>query len=397
MRTKNLLCKVTRHFGALACAVFCFLLNVSAYHTGHRQFTFTDNTRNNRQVPVEVYYPSVTSGDNVPVAESTFPLIVFGHGYMMAWGSYSNFADTLSQAGYIIAFLTTESSLVPSTTDYAKDFAFVAQSVNLENGKADSPFFRRLNGRVAAAGHSMGGGCAILSSEYYTNFDAYILFAPLNITPSTGIQAAKISVPVLIYSAGKDCITPPAQNQQPIYDSIRSGLKTMISITGGSHCQFAGSDFYCTLGESACLQKPSVTSETQQKLTFSTFLPWLDFVMKGNVPAGVRFQQLLSASSGISVVQSMPITSLGLVRGSKYALKVFPQHSPEMLTIEVDPVILNGEYLLLDLTGKIILRGKLANTFRTEVQIVNITSGIYIVQVVDKSTGIYSTKIALVH
>ena len=54
-------------------------LPAQPYPIGHRTMNFTDPSRNNRAVPAEVYYPAQTAGNNTPVENGTFPVIVFGH------------------------------------------------------------------------------------------------------------------------------------------------------------------------------------------------------------------------------------------------------------------------------------------------------------------------------
>jgi hypothetical protein len=49
-----------------------------AFQIGHQSKTYNDPARNNRNIPVEIYYPSTQSGNNVPFATGVFPVIVFG-------------------------------------------------------------------------------------------------------------------------------------------------------------------------------------------------------------------------------------------------------------------------------------------------------------------------------
>jgi hypothetical protein len=50
---------------------------------GHKQQAFIDASRSNRTIDTEIYYPANTAGDNVPMANGTFPTLVFGHGFVM--------------------------------------------------------------------------------------------------------------------------------------------------------------------------------------------------------------------------------------------------------------------------------------------------------------------------
>ena len=56
---------------------------------GHKQQAFIDASRSNRSIDTEIYYPANSSGDNVPMANGTFPILVFGHGFLMTWDSYA--------------------------------------------------------------------------------------------------------------------------------------------------------------------------------------------------------------------------------------------------------------------------------------------------------------------
>lgn len=75
---------------------------------GHTTLTFNDPNRTGgfgsgagagRQIQTEIYYPSATTGENVAVANGTWPLIVFGHGFAMNWDAYSNIWNQLVPLG----------------------------------------------------------------------------------------------------------------------------------------------------------------------------------------------------------------------------------------------------------------------------------------------------------
>jgi hypothetical protein len=44
-----------------------------AFQIGHISMDFLDSDRNDRLIPVEVYYPALTTGEEVPVAPGQFP------------------------------------------------------------------------------------------------------------------------------------------------------------------------------------------------------------------------------------------------------------------------------------------------------------------------------------
>ena len=71
--------------------IFFFSVNLFAASAqtaiGHTQISFTDSLRQNRSIPTQIYYPADSAGDDVPLSLITsgkFPLIVFGHGFLMS-------------------------------------------------------------------------------------------------------------------------------------------------------------------------------------------------------------------------------------------------------------------------------------------------------------------------
>ena len=116
-----------------------FLSSKAQYSSiGHRSESFNDISRS-RTVTCEIYYPADFSGNNVAVVSDTahFPVLVFGHGFVMAYTSYATLRDSLVGHGYIIAFPTTETGFSPSHLEFGKDIAFVAEQIQLSNTNSD--------------------------------------------------------------------------------------------------------------------------------------------------------------------------------------------------------------------------------------------------------------------
>ena len=104
-----------------------------SYNIGHTNMAFFDDARN-RSISTEIYYPANEMGENVLLANGGFPVIVFGHGFLMAYEAYANFWTELVPKGYIMAFPTTEMSLSPAHEELGADLKFVAdEMLNLNN------------------------------------------------------------------------------------------------------------------------------------------------------------------------------------------------------------------------------------------------------------------------
>ena len=270
-----------------------------SFQIGHRQITFSDPDRQGRQVLTELYYPSMEDGENVPVAGSTgtrFPLLVFGHGFVMEWGAYSNFWNTLVPKGYILAFPRTESGLSPDHLTFGQDLAFLVSAIQAEGDEGDSPFFGKVDTSSCVMGHSMGGGSSFLSVQYNSAITAIVNFAAAETNPSAISACPAIPIPALLFAGANDCITPAGSNQQMMYDSLGSTCKALVTITGASHCQFAEQNALCAFGELTCSPAPAISRAEQHRLVDTLLIPWLDYHLKGICQASVQFESILTSS-----------------------------------------------------------------------------------------------------
>ncbi|MGL2966012.1 poly(ethylene terephthalate) hydrolase family protein [Flavobacterium sp. XGLA_31] len=273
------------------------------FQVGHTTVNFTDTSRGNRVIATEIYYPADAAGDNVPVTTSTtavFPVLSFGHGFVMTWDAYQNFWSSLVPNGYIMVFPKTEGSLAPSHLDFGKDLSFVLDQMAVLNTNATSLFYNKISPMNAVMGHSMGGGASFLAAQLNTNIKTLVNFAAAETNPSAIQAAASIQIPSLIFSGGNDCVTPPNTNQIPMYNELLSNCKTLLTILGGSHCQMANSNFFCGVGESSCSPQPTITRAAQQNIINTYLLPWLDFQLKGNCAQGNSFDTQLLSDNSIS-------------------------------------------------------------------------------------------------
>lgn len=342
-----------KHFLTLIFLLAFSALMAQPFPVGHRQLTITDPARPGRNIGVEIYYPATTAGEDVPVASGQFPVVVFGHGFLMVWSSYQPYWETLVPEGYILAFPTTEGSFSPSHAAFGADLSRVRAWLASENAVTGSIWENHIAPTSAVMRHSMGGGASFLALAGDTAFTTLIGIAAAETNPSATQAATGIAKPALILAGGNDCVTPIPQHQQPMFDSLSAFSKCLITITGGSHCQFAASDFFCNTGESTCQPAPAITPTTQQTLTFRAILPWLDFYLKQDCPSGPVFQQRL-IDSGISFVQTgvldcniTPANSLG----REAWMTLYPNPSSGSLKLEWQGRAIQ-EVALLESTGR---------------------------------------------
>lgn len=283
-------------FAIFAFQVFNTLF--AQYAIGTIDLTLTDASRS-RDVIVELYYPATSAGASTPVASGTFPLITFGHGFVMGVDAYYNLKDSLVPKGYIFALVDMETSFSPNHGEFGADLLFVNNEIKAR-AISDNTFilYQDLNGKSAIMGHSMGGGATMLAGGTATSSQVTCLvgMAAAETTPSAISACGNITVPTMIFCASNDGVTPIADHQQPMYNAINA-CKFLINITGGAHCYYANTNLACDFGESVSSTGISITRAEQQQTTFRYLNPFLDYFLNDNASAWSQFNSQLTNTS----------------------------------------------------------------------------------------------------
>ncbi len=360
---------------------------------GHTTINLIDSSRNNRSIATEIYYPADVAGDNVPFPSSTsqpFPALTFGHGFVMTWEAYQNLWEALVPKGYIMAFPKTEGGLSPSHAEFGKDLAFVsAQIFNL--GMLQSTiFFGRVSLMNAVMGHSMGGGAAFLAPQYNPNIKTIVTLAAAETNPSAIGAASSLTIPALVIAASNDCVTPPAANQELMYNALLSACKTYVSINGGSHCQMANSNFLCNFGESTCAPPPAITRDQQHVVLEDYLALWLEAQLSSNCDAGLDFNTLITTDSRVTFqkncMQCEPLETATIQNKNKVALLPNP-FSSVIHIINPDKVALT--FNLYDGAGRTIMSFRVHEE-EQHIDTTTLSMGMYFYEI--KSQDVFSER-----
>ncbi len=357
-------------------------VDAQPFQVGHTSITFTDPARNNRSIPCELYYPADAAGDNVPLASQggNFPIISFGHGFVMTWEAYQNIWEAVVPEGFILVFPKTETDFSPSHQDFGLDLAFAIVKVRALGQDAGSLFFNRITGTSCVMGHSMGGGASFLAAQSDTSITAVATLAPAETSVSAIGAAASIVRPSLVFAGANDCVTPPSAHQLPMYEALASACKTYVSIIGGSHCQMANSNFPCTFGESTCTPAPTISREEQHQVIERYLLPWLKFQLKGDCTAGQVFDATISVDSAITYQRTCelcPSTGTG-------EAAPLPESSvfPNPFNTKVSVAIAGGQpaqFLLYGPAGKLVFQESFRDSLSLDTR--HLASGIYFYEI----------------
>ncbi|MGE0636095.1 MAG: T9SS type A sorting domain-containing protein [Bacteroidia bacterium] len=288
-------------------------ISFAQYPVGFVSTTYNDPARS-RDVTCWIYYPGVAAGQNQTVATGSFPVIVFGHGFVMGYDAYSNIWNALVPKGYIVVLPTTESSFSPVHANFGGDIAFLAAKMQSEGANNSSPFYQRVAPKSGVMGHSMGGGSSFLAAENNTSITTMVTLAAAVTNPSSVTAAANITIPSLTIAGQDDCVAPPADHQTLMYNALASTCKTYITINNGSHCFFAQNNFNCNFGEGTCNPVPDIDRADQQDAAADMFTLWFDHWLKDDCQAWEDLQDSMAVSPRITSQQSctQPTPSVGM-------------------------------------------------------------------------------------
>ena len=212
--------------------------------------------------------------------------VAFAHGFGLTAEKYAWLAQSLALAGHIVVL--PHSSGAPDSKLLALAAAAGAAGVlNESNIDSSSPFFGLAGTRWASCGHSLGGGTSflsadpsILSGQYPAPTSILTLSAGVYTIPKALDSAPRVSnsTPTLMLTATQDCIDPPQKNSLPLFNDIGTNCKGVVSLIGGSHCQYAAESLDCEATEHLCGAHPNITREQQQTEAATLAVAWLQFV-----------------------------------------------------------------------------------------------------------------------
>jgi dienelactone hydrolase len=355
---------------------------------GHTTITFSDATRTGgfgsgggtgRQIQTEIYYPAASAGENVPVVGTNLPVIAFGHGFVMTWDVYTPVWESLVNEGYIVAFPRTEGGFSPVHADFGKDLVQVITNIQVLHTTSGSLFFGKVGSTSAIMGHSMGGGSSFLAGVNNLNITTMVTFAAANTNPSSITAAQQITIPNLVIAGENDCVAPPVDHQNKMYDSLQSQYKTEVTILGGGHCYFANNNFNCSFGEGTCSPNPTITRGEQQDATMDMTNLWLRKFLKNDCNAADDFQDSLVGSNRISFRQnnSIACSSVGInsnMNPNNFVL--YP--NPAKTKIHIQNVKETTSYIVTNVIGEIVLhKNDFASNESVDVSALN--QGVYFI------------------
>jgi len=163
------------------------------------------------------------------------PAVAFGHGWLQPPIRYRELLRHLASWGIVVAAPATHRGPLGSHRLLAADLRTaldVCTSVRLGDGDLSvDPT------KLGLAGHSTGGGCAVLAAAGEARVKAVATLAPAETRPYASEAARSCSMPGLHLAAGKDLVAPPVSNAELIAKAW-AGPVSLRTLPKASHLGF---------------------------------------------------------------------------------------------------------------------------------------------------------------
>lgn len=384
-------------------SLFISLSSFSLYKVG----SGTVNLNNGHYIQTFVFYPATVDGNNAPIVDdgTKFPVVSFGHGFVMSPTAYNWLVNALVPYGYILAFPGTETGVPPNHSNFGKDEIYVARAIKALGDSSNSIFYRKTAEYNAIGGHSMGGGASYLGMQNVSDITTFFNFsAAETFLNESAITKAKVCRrPALVFTGSKDCIAPAAGNSLDMYKNLASEYKVFANILNGSHCQFADpNETPCELGEQlSCASNVYITRIQQQQRVMLLLKPWLDFWLKRDCNAITTFYDNAAANLGnIDTLQNKIITCSALstitsVRENKnIKAQIYPNPSNGFLMLDLNENYKEITLNVIDLFGKMVDTKKFNNKASVQLDYTNLPKGMYQLQA-NTENGSYFSKFVI--
>ncbi len=140
-------------------------------------------------------------------------MVALGHGFLQRPWRYAGLLTALAARGHVVVAPDTQAGPLPSHRRLADDLWRAAEWAVASQPDADPA-------RIVAAGHSMGGGAALLAATRHKGIVAAVGIAALDTRPSMRPALLRLPTPVLLVVGSMDSVVPPLRTRE-LYAALR--------------------------------------------------------------------------------------------------------------------------------------------------------------------------------
>ncbi|GHE96320.1 dienelactone hydrolase [Amycolatopsis deserti] len=168
------------------------------------------------------------------------PAVAFGHGWLQPPGRYRGLLSHLASWGIVAAAPATQLGPLPSHRLLAAD---LRATLDVVTGVRLGPDAISVDpGRLGLAGHSTGGGSAVLAAAGPGEVRGVATFAAAQTLPSASAAAVRVTAPGLHLAADGDLVAPAGGNAEAIAKAWGGPVQyrkvdksTHLALTEGGH------------------------------------------------------------------------------------------------------------------------------------------------------------------
>ena len=223
-----------------------------------------------------------------PTAGLGLPAVAFGHGWLQPPARYRGLLRHLASWGLVVAAPGTQLGPLASHRLFAADLRTaldVCVGVRLGDGSISVD-----PAKLGLAGHSVGGGCAVLAAAEDTRVRAVATLAATQTKPFATDAASRCGMPSLHLAAGKDLVAPTVAHAG-LMASNWAGEARLRTVPKATHLGFTEGRHWSNL---LLPGKGEATSQRVARILLTAFflvhlagetryLPVLDADVKGTV------------------------------------------------------------------------------------------------------------------
>lgn len=207
-----------------------------------------DESRGNRTLPTEIWYPARRAGRDVEPLPRRHPLVLIAHGFCGSRLYYDYLALHLASHGFVVAApdftgvtrAACDAGHVSfSIDDLRLDLSFVARELH-DAGGPFGKWARHVRGAATAlVGNSLGGIAVVQAARMDASFTAIV-----GLAPAVSADAARPLVHLkprrawmMMGATGDDTVSFTAWTQ-PFFEALPAPA-FLVRFTGGSHTGFS--------------------------------------------------------------------------------------------------------------------------------------------------------------
>jgi dienelactone hydrolase len=183
-----------------------------------------------------------------PTAAGSYGVVAVSPGFTGTASTMYFWGERLSSHGFVVIVIETNSLYDPPASRARQLIAGLDYVVRQGNSRTSALYGKVDGTRRAVAGHSMGGGGALIAAADNPSLKASLPMAPWN-TSSTAFRG--IRVPTYVFACENDAIASVSSHASPFYNAIpNTTSKSYIEMARDDHfCVMNNGGHYETLGK----------------------------------------------------------------------------------------------------------------------------------------------------